>query len=154
MDAGLYRKLRGLATVVAFDLHDVDDLTQEAAIRLDRVGLTQWNGLAIVVAKRAMIDWQRQRFGRPWSARSQAKWQTWPVDDFAEVLGDHDPALDRAEARAVVEALPWRRLSDRDLLAWERRAAGATLREIGDELGVTDSRVCQILSRTRRRLLE
>ena len=161
-------RLRSVAKTVAWSFDDVDDLAQEAAARLHRVGLTEWNELSYVVAKRAMIDWQRLRYGRRGSARAaggEARWRAvsiddpmrdpeWPADE-TWLLADHDVQreFDRVEARVTIPQMPWRRLTDRELYVWERRAGGATLREIGGELGVTESRVCQILSRTRQRLL-
>jgi DNA-binding CsgD family transcriptional regulator len=49
--------------------------------------------------------------------------------------------------------MPWRRLTDRELTMWEMRAGGASLASIGELYGVTESRVSQILSRSRAKLL-
>ena len=52
----LYGTLRGVATSIAINPSDIDDLTQEAAIGLWHAGHTVWDDLAHTIARRRMAD--------------------------------------------------------------------------------------------------
>ena len=146
-----YRRLYRLAHDLSwYGTTDVDDLVQEAALRLWRLNLDGWNGLTYVVAKRTMIDWLRQKYGRRYQRRFEQLPEAWQTDDTCP---DAARDFERAEARVVATQIRWRRLSGRQLLMLERRAGGATLREIGDELGITEQAVCIALRRSRDKLL-
>lgn len=164
--AQMLRWLRGIARRVAWYEADIDDLVQEAAIALHRVGLVECTSWSAIIAKREMIDWLRLRYGRKGSARARARHSVQVHDGTDEVesttwrsqravvscpTATHD--LHRAEVRATIERLPWNRLTDRELAMWEMRAGGASLASIGEVYGVTESRVCQIIGRTREKLL-
>lgn len=154
-------RLRGLARTLLANpraTDDWDDMVQVALVGLWRAGLLYrpWSQLLAIVAKRDMIDWIRVHYGRRGSARHTAG-NPDQLDDhetWGRTLASRNAArdFDMAEARATLARLPWRRLSDREALIFELRAGGMTQRAIGDELGITESRVCQILSRARGRL--
>ena len=147
-----YRRLYRLAHDLSwYGTTDVDDLVQEAALRLWRLNLPGWNGLAYIVAKRTMIDWLRKKYGRGYQRRPHELPEDWQTSDACP---DAARDYERAEARVVATQIRWRRLTDRQLLMLERRAAGATLRDIGDELGITESAVCSALKRCRDKLLD
>lgn len=133
-------------------------MVQEAALGLWRAGLLDrpWTSLTAVVAKRRMVDWIRRQYGRDGSIQARAPWPV-PLEGH-DLYGRtmEDPNVDRgfhdAEVRATLAGLPWRRLTAREQLVFELRAGGMRQREIGRQIGVTESRVCQILARASARL--
>ena len=155
MDQVVLDQLRRLAVRVAWDWEDVEDLMQQGAIGLHRKGLEGWSGLAATVAHRDMVDWQRLRYGRVGSARSNAKWRatSFGISEHLHALKWTEVEFKRVEDREFLRSLAWWRLSHRDIEMWEMRANGATLSEIGVEFGVSESRVCQVFAKTRKRLL-
>ena len=139
-----------------------DDLEQEAVLGL-LAAAERWDEstgvpFRLFAAHRirgAMADWVR--------AQTHSRMTAPPVHVelggpmLAEALADADR---RTPERATLDRLAARRLLDGPLLPVERHVLirhhldGATLLEIGRELGITESRVCQIERGAREALLD
>lgn len=150
---------------------DAHDLVQAAAIRLLRARSTfdpqrsSWKTYALLRARGAMLDELRAVDHVPRLERARARRagrelpqvlsiQTGPTDQVSRDPGDRGAADPLALAtdvdlwREAVRILGPR--SGRLIFEYYRR--GRTLRQIGDELGLSESRACQLFHRAIARL--
>lgn len=91
--------------------------------------------------RRRIVDATRERFGRRWEKPGEATGmhgEEEGVDRIANIADERPEGLELLED--VFAALPDERT--REIV--RRRAAGESLREIGDSLGIHESRVCQL----------
>lgn len=147
-----FRDDRDLAVEVALEA------LCEAAIRHAEV--ERFEGYLATMVEARCIDEARRRYGRhPGSARRAILRQRSldvPATDaasatFADLLPDGD---DGAAFRVVdlVDLVDRTRLTDRERDIVLGTAHGASLGELGERWGVTESRVCQILAWARAKL--
>lgn len=135
-----------------------DDARQEALLSAH---LTADLGLSIGSrvwkARMSVIDWMRVTLGRPVSAKSLGKRATVPlsttVDDteditLADVIADHRMADHRSLAAEFADL----DLRERERFIVAALVCGYTQQEVGAMLGVTESRVCQMVRVVRARL--
>lgn len=145
---------------------DAHDLVQAAAIRLLRARSTfdasksSWKSYALLRARGAMLDELREVDHVPRLERARARLagvelpqvlsiQTGPVDQVSRDPGDRGAADPLAHASDVdlwreAQAILGPR-SGRVLFEYFRR--DRTLRDIGRDLGLSESRACQLLQK-------
>jgi len=119
-----------------------------------------------------LYDWWRLEYGRHQTSAKRHRLNNVPIDDFTRPHGrmrDGEPltyidtipadvddpeelAVGTLQAEFILKALQRRSFSDTERRVLELRSEGMTLREIGEELGFTESRACQIIARARKKL--
>lgn len=128
-------------------IHDPDDLIQagmlavcQAAHRWKPTGGASFKSYAFNRARGAVIDHIRSQ---------RAGTRLHPVEEPLPLNVDQ---LVTVDDNNLLWADIERQLNPRDLRTIRLHAAGVTLREIGDGEGITESRVCQRVSRIRAQL--
>lgn len=133
---------------------DYEDNIQEAAVAIwqhaDEKDLSY--GQRVVIARRRVIDAMRLRYGRANTYKSKGLANTLSFnykesDDDAELF-DLIGIIDPEPIDFLISSLT---KSDREIDIMKSVADGELLSSIGDRLGVTESRVSQILRQIGRR---
>lgn len=117
-----------------------------------------------------LYDWWRLEYGREMTSAKRRQFKNVPIDAHAresirggellthlemipsDVTDPEEHVTDSLQAEFIVAVLNTGRFSDRERDVMRRRAEGKTLREIGDELGFTESRACQIIAKSKKKL--
>jgi DNA-directed RNA polymerase specialized sigma24 family protein len=120
---------------------DREDLEQEAALAVWRAGVAAHSPLAGLIVHREWSDIVRKHFRLKVKGRGPKEvWSSGATDAV-----DHRTPEDIAAAREAIRRLA----ASREGLVALRWANGETLAVIGEELGVGESRVFQLLERAR-----
>lgn len=151
--AELDRKWRGLSSDIRVSYEDMVSIAYEAVLVELRRAKEPARELVALAIRRRIIDAHRSRCGKPDEGHGYKPRQVSGIEDSeersilelveAEVEGEegHD-LLERIRSR--VGAAPY--VDQRLVLILERRLAGHTMREIGMELGISEGRVCQLVT--------
>jgi RNA polymerase sigma factor (sigma-70 family) len=119
-----------------------------------------------------LYDWWRLEYGRHYSSRKRMRLNEIPIDSAvhargrnrsgepltivdlipADVVDPEEHAVGVLQAEFITRTIKRRMFSDTERGAMELRSQGLSLKEIGAEFGVTESRACQILTRAKRKL--
>lgn len=136
--------------VTRVDLDDMVQLAFERALKADAGGRDEAGrrGLLGMCAQRAVQDFWRAKAGRRRFGLRAVDLEYDPELDTSSI----DPRAELVDAIDLERALG--ELPARDAAALRQSAAGYSCREIGEQLGVTESRVSQLHTRGRARLAE
>lgn len=160
----MYALARRVArTLPATPVCDCDDLTQVGVMAL-MAARPDSERVALTIARRQMIDELRQKGGRLRSARrrsgmnylsERAHWYNGEAFTFESTIADPCDALNVLERRiagqqAIIAALAAMRPRERAVIV-EYAVRGRLMREIAVAMGLSNSRIAQLISRARTR---